>query len=94
MLRAIADGEDDPEKLANFARRTMKKTKEELELALQGYVNPDKRLVLKTILIHIDFLTEQMELLDQEIAQRGSSTCDITDRIVPVYQKRNICRHR
>ncbi|MCR8630588.1 hypothetical protein NV381_05165 [Paenibacillus sp. N5-1-1-5] len=28
------DGEDDPEKLANFARRTMKKKKEELELAL------------------------------------------------------------
>jgi transposase len=25
MLRAIADGEDDPEKLAGFARRTMKK---------------------------------------------------------------------
>ena len=33
MLRAIADGEDDPEKLANFARRTMKKKKDELELA-------------------------------------------------------------
>jgi transposase len=31
MLRAIADGEDDPEKLANFARRTMKKKKDELD---------------------------------------------------------------
>jgi transposase len=58
MLRAIADGEDDPEKLVNFARRTMKKKKEELELALQGYVNPHQRLMLKTILTHIDFLTE------------------------------------
>ncbi|MFC4290678.1 IS110 family transposase, partial [Neobacillus cucumis] len=70
MLRAIADGEDDPEKLASFARRTMKKKKEELELALQGYVNPHQRLMLKTILKHIDFLTEQIEMLDQEIAQR------------------------
>lgn len=34
MLDAIADGEEDPENLANFARRTMKKKKEELELAL------------------------------------------------------------
>jgi transposase len=45
MLRAIANGEDDPEKLANFARRTMKRKKEELELALQGYVNPNQRLM-------------------------------------------------
>ncbi|MEK3914154.1 hypothetical protein [Paenibacillus sp. FSL H7-0331] len=30
MLHAIADGEEDPEKLASFARRTLKKNKEEL----------------------------------------------------------------
>jgi transposase len=36
MLRAIADGENDPVKLASFARRTLKKKKEELELALRG----------------------------------------------------------
>jgi transposase len=34
-----------PEKLANFARRTMKKKKEELELALKGYINPHQRLM-------------------------------------------------
>src|SRR6476620_11945428 len=45
MLRAIADGENDPEKLASFARRSMKKKKSELELALQGYVNPHQRLM-------------------------------------------------
>lgn len=81
MLRAIADGEDDPEKLANFARRTMKKKKEELELALQGYVNPHQRLMLKTILTHIDFLTEQIEMLDQEIAQRVSSYQEDIERL-------------
>jgi transposase len=82
MLRAIADGEDDPQKLANFARRTMKKKKEELELALQGYVNPHQRLMLKTILTHIDFLTEQIEmLLDQEIAQRFNSYEEDIERL-------------
>lgn len=70
MLNAIADGEDDPEKLANFARRTMKKKKDELALALKGYINPHQRLMLKTILKHIDFLTEQIEMLDEEVAQR------------------------
>ncbi|WP_419880533.1 IS110 family transposase [Peribacillus sp. B-H-3] len=81
MLRAIADGETDPEKLANFARRTMKKKKEELELALQGYINPHQRLMLKTILTHIDFLSEQIEMLDQEIAQRVSSYQEDIERL-------------
>jgi transposase len=56
-ISAIANGEDDPEKLANFARRTMKRKKEELELALQGYVNPHQRLMLKTILTHNQLIT-------------------------------------
>ena len=81
MLRAIADGEDDPEKLANFARRSLKKKKDELEIALKGYVNPHQRLMLKTILNHIDFLSEQIEMLDQEVAQRVSSYQEDIERL-------------
>jgi transposase len=81
MLRAIAEGEDDPEKLANFARRSMKKKKEQLELALRGYVNPHQRMMLKTILVHIDFLSEQIEMLDQEVAQRVSSDQEDIERL-------------
>ncbi|WP_264766595.1 hypothetical protein [Metabacillus sediminilitoris] len=44
-MLSLKNGEDDPEKLANFARRTMKRKKEELELALRGYVNPHQRLI-------------------------------------------------
>ncbi len=81
MLDAIADGEDDPEKLANFARRTMKKKKEELELALKGYINSHQRLMLKTILGHIDFLTEQINMLDQEVAARVSTYQEDVERL-------------
>jgi transposase len=81
MLRAIADGEDDPEKLANFAQRTLKRKKDELEIALKGYVNPHQRLMLKTILTHIDFLSEQIEMLDQEVAQRVSSYQEDIERL-------------
>jgi len=70
MLRAIGDGEDNPEILANFARRTMKKKKDELVLALKGFVNAHQRMMIKTIMTHIDFLTEQIEKLDQEVAER------------------------
>ncbi|BBH20586.1 IS110 family transposase [Paenibacillus baekrokdamisoli] len=81
MLHAIADGEEDPEKLASFARRTLKKKKDELELALRGYVNPHQRMMLKTILGHIDFLTEQIERLDQEVAQRVISDQEDIERL-------------
>jgi transposase len=47
MLNAMIKGENDPEKLAAFARRTMKKKKEELELALQGNMSAHQRLMLK-----------------------------------------------
>lgn len=60
MLDAMIDGEDDPEKLAGFARRTMKKKKEELELALQGNMSPHQRLMLKTMLTQI-FLTSKLQ---------------------------------
>ncbi|MCM2535182.1 IS110 family transposase [Neobacillus pocheonensis] len=90
MLRAIADGEDDPEKLSTFARGTMKKKKDELELALKGYVNPHQRMMLNTILTHIDFLTEQIEKLDQEVAQRVSSYQEDIERLdsIPGIAKR------
>ncbi|MFD1736853.1 hypothetical protein ACFSCX_09775 [Bacillus salitolerans] len=39
MLRAIADGEDDPIKLAGMARNIYKKNRAELELALEGYIS-------------------------------------------------------
>ena len=81
MLNAIANGEEDPEILANFARRTMKKKKEELELALRGYINSHQRLMLKTILKHINFLTEQIEMLDQEVAERVSAYQEDIDRL-------------
>ncbi|MCP3765095.1 transposase, partial [Domibacillus sp. A3M-37] len=81
MLRAIADGEDDPEKLASFARRTMKKKRDEHELALRGYINPHQRLMIKTILTHIDFLSEQVEILNQEVAARLTSSQEDIERL-------------
>ena len=81
MLRAIADGEENPEVLSNFARRTMKKKKEDLKLALKGYISPHQRMMLKTILTHIDFLTEQIDTLDQEVAQRVSDFQEDIDRL-------------
>ncbi|MGM0865203.1 MAG: hypothetical protein ACQEWF_11065 [Bacillota bacterium] len=59
----------------------MKKKKEELELALKGYINPHQRLMLKTILKHIDFLTEQIEILDEEVANRVNNYQEDIERL-------------
>ncbi|SIQ71362.1 Transposase [Paenibacillus sp. RU4T] len=81
MLRAIADGVDDPEELANMAQCSLKRKKDELELALQGYTSSHQRLMLKTILTHIDFLSEQIDRLDQEVTQRVSSYQEDIERL-------------
>lgn len=52
-----------------------------LELALQGYVNPHQRLMIKTILTHIDFLSEQVVVLDQEVAARVESVQEDIERL-------------
>jgi transposase len=81
MLYAIAEGIDDPKELSNMAQRTLKRKKDELELALSGYTSPHQRLMLKTILTHIDFLSEQINTLDQEVARRVSSFQEDIERL-------------
>jgi len=70
MLEAMISGETDPEQLAGFARGTMKRKKAELELALRGHMNPHQRLMLKTMIAHIDFVDVQIDGLDQEVSKR------------------------
>lgn len=69
-MSAIIEGEEDPEKLAAFDRRTLKKKKEELELALRGNMSAHQRIMLNTMLTHVDFLNEQILELDTEVAKR------------------------
>jgi transposase len=70
MLEAMIQGENDPEKLASFARRSLKRKKKDLELALRGNMSAHQRLMLKTMLTHIDFINEQIVEMDMEVAKR------------------------
>jgi transposase len=81
MLRSIADGNDDLEVLANMARGKMKQKKEELKLALQGYIQDHQRFMIKTILGHIDFLADNIDKLDKEIALRMQDYQEDIDRL-------------
>lgn len=81
MLEAMVNGETDPESLAGFARKTMKKKKEELELALRGNMSSHQCMMLKTMLTHVDFLTEQISELDLEVANRLAPFQQDLDRL-------------
>jgi len=70
MLEALANGEEDPGQLASLARRRMKNKREELERALQGTMSHHQRLMIKTMLAHIDQLAAHIEQMNQEVANR------------------------
>lgn len=67
MLAAMAGGEDDPEKLAELARRRMRGKIPVLCLALEGRVTEHHRFMLATLLDHLHFLEKQIARLDKRI---------------------------
>ncbi|MDW0115481.1 hypothetical protein QTL97_00825 [Sporosarcina thermotolerans] len=58
MLRTIAAGVENLEKVSGVHSPNNEKKRAELELVLRGYINQHKRLMIKTILTHIDFQTD------------------------------------
>ncbi|MDK2879959.1 MAG: transposase [Thermoanaerobacteraceae bacterium] len=70
MIEALIDGTEDPNILVQLAQRKLKNKKEELKRALKGLIGPHQKMMLKTQLCHIDFLDEQIALLDEEIKKR------------------------
>jgi transposase len=70
MLKTLLEGTTDPDVLADLARGRLRKKLPELRKALQGRFRPHHRLLLETILAHIDFLEETIEGLSKEVAVR------------------------
>ncbi|MUV37621.1 hypothetical protein JNUCC1_01427 [Lentibacillus sp. JNUCC-1] len=81
MLRSIANGVEDLDVLANYGRGVMKQKKEQLKLALQGYIQDHQRFMIKTIIDHYDYLTNTIDMLDEEIAQRMSEYQEDIERL-------------
>ncbi|MCL6559650.1 MAG: IS110 family transposase [Firmicutes bacterium] len=70
MIEAIIHGINDPKFLVGLAKGRMKSKKEQLEKALTGLIGPHQRMLLAVQLEHIDFLDQQIALLDREIEER------------------------
>ena len=67
MLRALIDGERDPEVLAELAKGRMRKKIPQLQQALRGRFGPHHALLIGMSLDHIAHLEATMERLDAEI---------------------------
>ncbi|BAF60884.1 transposase and inactivated derivatives [Pelotomaculum thermopropionicum SI] len=70
MIEAMIAGEEDPEILSELAQRRLKNKKADLRRALKGLIGPHQKLVLKTQMRHIDFLTDEIKKLDEEVKKR------------------------
>ena len=70
ILNAIVEGETDPETLASFGNERLKASKEELAEALDGIQGDHQRMLLKSQFRHIEFLNQELERLDHEVAKR------------------------
>ena len=65
ILKALAAGETNPDKLAALAQRKLKKKVPQLRRALQGRLTPNQRFVLRELLKRWD----ELEAADQRVTQ-------------------------
>lgn len=70
MLDALVAGIDDPQTLANLAQGKVQAKRDQLAVALQGEVGAHQRFLLQSQLRHLDFLDEEIERVNGEIAER------------------------
>jgi len=67
ILRALVAGQEDPKLLAELARGTLRKKRGELERAMVGRMTQHHRFLLAQLLAQVDFLDEQIALLDERM---------------------------
>src|SRR5262245_498465 len=79
MLRALLGGEIDPTKLAELAKRRLRKKIPQLKLALDGNCTEHHRYMLGRLLSHIGYVENQIEKLSDRIAVRLDELLDVAD---------------
>ena len=84
MIRAIARGENSEAVIASLAKGSLRNKQEELLRALRGYIQPHQRMILSSMLAHIESLDTQIETLDTEIQSRLAQCEDVVERVTHI----------
>jgi transposase len=69
MLKAISEGEQDAEKLADLARGRLKSKYDELVESLEGSVGEHHQWLLKRMLKQVEFLDEEIGAYDERLEE-------------------------
>lgn len=69
MLQALVDGETDPVRLADLARRRLRTKRAALAEALYGRVTDHHRFLLRRFLTQVQFLEAEIATFDRRIAE-------------------------
>lgn len=70
MLRALAQGETDPARMANMAKKQLRKKIPQLQLALEGCVLPHHRLPLGEMIEDLDHVAAKIMRIEATIEQQ------------------------
>jgi transposase len=87
MLRALASGEQDCQKMASLARGRLKKKAEQLRRALTGRLSAAQKFVLGELLDRYDELDRAIEKVNKQIREEVASSSDpFVDRAVELLE--------
>lgn len=80
MLKALAQGETDVDKMSDLARRWMRKKKPELKRALQGRLTENQRWILSQMLNQYDCVEEAIKRVEAKIREEVEGSADPFER--------------
>jgi transposase len=81
MLQAIVAGDTDPQRLADLARRSLRRKLPELRLALEGRVTAHHRFLLQRLLGQLTFLEAEIALYDARVEEAARPFAAILTRL-------------
>lgn len=81
ILDAIADGEDNPEQLAEMARGKLKNKREYLLKALEGIIREHQRFMIMEILDNIDHINEKIVRISVRIEEKMRPFDELLERM-------------
>jgi len=70
ILKALLNGETNPEQLAELAKGRLRAKRSELEESLVGIIKPHHRFLLSEMLGQVDYLDESIKRVSREIEER------------------------